>query len=208
MLVFALTALQLGSSADAKPRKPRFRLAPLVSLAVALVWMGPYAWVALTSFEVIPRALGGAQRLARDLTFEAYRAFGDSAVAHYLLNSTVWPADRRLQIVLALPAGLALAKLRFVVAALRSASCSSPSRSCAGPLRAGFLMLGRIGLVNTMAALVLPFGASALGTFLVSQACFRSRRLWRRRVWTGQRASHHLRTAPAALRPAWRRFFC
>jgi sn-glycerol 3-phosphate transport system permease protein len=31
-------------------------------------------------------------------------------------------------------------------------------------------MLGSVGLVNTLAALVLPFGASALGTFLVRQA--------------------------------------
>ena len=33
-------------------------------------------------------------------------------------------------------------------------------------------MLGRAGLVNTMGALVLPFGVSALGTFLVRQALF------------------------------------
>src|SRR5262249_21999838 len=33
-----------------------------------------------------------------------------------------------------------------------------------------FLLLGRLGAVNTMAGLVLPFGASALGTFLVRQA--------------------------------------
>ena len=33
-----------------------------------------------------------------------------------------------------------------------------------------FTMLGKVGLVNTLAALVLPFGVSALGTFLVRQA--------------------------------------
>jgi sn-glycerol 3-phosphate transport system permease protein len=33
-----------------------------------------------------------------------------------------------------------------------------------------FTMLGSVGLLNTMSALVLPFGVSAFGTFLVRQA--------------------------------------
>ena len=76
-----------------------------------------------------------------------------------------------LQIALALPAGFALAKLRFVgqgsAFALVLACLLIPAQVTFVPV---FLLLGQAGLVNTMAALVLPFGASALGTFLVRQA--------------------------------------
>jgi sn-glycerol 3-phosphate transport system permease protein len=77
-----------------------------------------------------------------------------------------------LQIVLALPAGFALAKLDFAgrktAFGLVLVCLLVPAQATFVPV---FLMLGRVGLVNTMAALVLPFGASALGTFLVRQAC-------------------------------------
>jgi sn-glycerol 3-phosphate transport system permease protein len=76
-----------------------------------------------------------------------------------------------LQIALALPAGFALAKLRFVgrgaAFVIVLACLLVPAQVTFVPV---FLLLGQAGLVNTMAALVLPFGASALGTFLVRQA--------------------------------------
>jgi sn-glycerol 3-phosphate transport system permease protein len=76
-----------------------------------------------------------------------------------------------LQIALALPAGYALAKLRFAgrpaAFVLVLACLLIPAQITFVPV---FTMLGRVHLVNTFAALVLPFGASALGTFLVRQA--------------------------------------
>jgi sn-glycerol 3-phosphate transport system permease protein len=75
------------------------------------------------------------------------------------------------QIALALPAGYALAKLRFrgrrAVFGLVLACLLIPSQVTFVPT---FVLFARVGLVNTLAALVLPFAASALGTFLVRQA--------------------------------------
>src|SRR5690606_26895922 len=76
-----------------------------------------------------------------------------------------------LQIALALPAGYALAKLRFAgrgaAFVLVLACLLIPAQVTFVPV---FTMLGSVGLVNTFAALILPFGVSALGTFLVRQA--------------------------------------
>src|SRR6185436_12192930 len=76
-----------------------------------------------------------------------------------------------LQIALALPAGYALAKLHFtgkrVAFALTLACLLIPAQITFVPV---FTMLGAARLVNTFGALILPFGASALGTFLVRQA--------------------------------------
>jgi len=93
-------------------------------------------------------------------------------VGRYFLNTAAMALSiATLQILLALPAGFALAKLHFVgkraAFGLVFLCLLIPAQVTFVPV---FLMLGRAGLVNTMAALVLPFGASALGTFLVRQA--------------------------------------
>jgi sn-glycerol 3-phosphate transport system permease protein len=75
------------------------------------------------------------------------------------------------QVALALPAGYALAKLHFVgrrfAFGVVLACLLIPAQATFVPV---FLMFAKARLVDTMAALVLPFAASALGTFLVRQA--------------------------------------
>jgi sn-glycerol 3-phosphate transport system permease protein len=75
------------------------------------------------------------------------------------------------QIALALPAGYALAKLRFVgrrfAFAVVLACLLVPAQATFIPV---FLLFAKVHLIDSMTALVLPFAASALGTFLVSQA--------------------------------------
>ena len=75
------------------------------------------------------------------------------------------------QVALALPAGYALAKLRFAGRRFAFGTVLAcllvPAQATFVPI---FLMFARVRLVNTMAALVLPFAASAFGTFLVRQA--------------------------------------
>src|SRR5262249_169813 len=76
-----------------------------------------------------------------------------------------------LQIALALPAGYALAKIGFVgrrwALGLVLSCLLIPAQVTFVP---AFTLLGSVGPGNTMGALGLPFGASALGTFLVRQA--------------------------------------
>jgi sn-glycerol 3-phosphate transport system permease protein len=109
----------------------------------------------------------------RAATLVAYREVLRAVpVGRYLLNTVAMAtAIALLQIALALPAGYALGKLRFVgrraAFVLVLACLIIPAQVTFVPV---FTMLGPLGLVNTMWALVLPFGVSALGTFLVRQA--------------------------------------
>jgi sn-glycerol 3-phosphate transport system permease protein len=115
----------------------------------------------------LPSSLGSALELGAYQ--EVLRAV---PVGRYLFNTVVMAtAIAVLQIALALPAGYALGKLRFTgkrTAFLLVLGCLIiPAQVTFVPV---FTMLGSLGLVNTMAALVLPFGVSAFGTFLVRQA--------------------------------------
>ncbi len=143
-------------------------------VVAALVWVFPYAWMVLTSLKTLPEIVAAPTApLPSSLYFGAYAEVARSlSLGRYLANTAVMAASiALLQIALALPAGYALAKLRFagrsfafgwVVACLLV-----PAQVTFVPV---FLLLAKAHLVNTMAALVLPFGASALGTFLVRQA--------------------------------------
>ena len=144
--------------------------------AVALVWLLPYAWVVLTSFKSLDEIVAApAAPLPSGLNFGAYaRVFETMPVAHYFLNSTLMALGIAIvQIAVALPAAYALAKLRFRGRALAFgavvATLLIPAQVRFVPV---FTLCADLGLVNTMTALVLPFGVSALGTFLLRQALF------------------------------------
>jgi sn-glycerol 3-phosphate transport system permease protein len=145
-----------------------------VLLAVALLWLGPYAWMVLTSLRTLPEIVAApAWPLPKSVQFDAYReVLRAIPVGRYFINTVAMALGiALLQILLALPAGYALAKLHFtgkkVAFALVLACLLIPAQVTFVPV---FTMLGSMGLVNTMGALVLPFGVSALGTFLVRQA--------------------------------------
>jgi sn-glycerol 3-phosphate transport system permease protein len=144
------------------------------ALLVALVWVGPYLWMVSTSLKTLPEITKApAYPLPASLDLAAYKTvLATVPVGRYLFNTVVMSvAIALLQIALALPAGYALAKLRFRgrrwLFLLVLACLIIPPQVTFVPV---FTMLGPIGLVNTMAALVLPFAVSAFGTFLVRQA--------------------------------------
>ncbi len=158
-----------------EPRSPLRRALSRVFLAVvALVWLGPYAWMALTSLRSLPEIIAApAYPIPSSFQLGAYReVLAAVPVARYFASTVVMAAGiAALQILLALPAGYALAKLRFVgrgwAFAMVMACLLIPAQVTFAPV---FSMLGAVHLVNGFAALILPFGASALGTFLVRQA--------------------------------------
>jgi sn-glycerol 3-phosphate transport system permease protein len=148
--------------------------ARLLTLLASLLWLAPYAWMALTSLK--PLAEITSAPLAwwpRNPSLDAYREVAATLpVGRYFLTTTVMALLIALtQITLALPAGYALAKLRFRgkngLFLLVIGCLLIPGQVTFVPV---FLLLSRLGLVNTMAALVLPFAVSAFGTFLVRQA--------------------------------------
>jgi sn-glycerol 3-phosphate transport system permease protein len=148
-------------------------LAPALAAVVALAWVLPYGWMILTSFKTLPEIVQRPLALPAHLDFGAYReVFATVPMAHTMgVTFFMASAIATTQVALALPAGYALAKLQFrgrrgafgvVLACLLV-----PAPATFVPV---FLMFAKLRLVDTMAGLVLPFAASALGTFLVRQA--------------------------------------
>ncbi|MET0790577.1 MAG: carbohydrate ABC transporter permease [Polyangiaceae bacterium] len=141
---------------------------------VALVWLLPYLWMGLTSLKPLAEIIASPTALwPEHATLAAYReVFRSLPLARYFLNTSLMALGiAALQITLALPAGYALAKLRFVgkrwAFGLVVATLLVPAQVRFVPV---FSMLAQVGLVNTLSGLILPFGVSALGTFLVRQA--------------------------------------
>jgi sn-glycerol 3-phosphate transport system permease protein len=141
---------------------------------VALVWLFPYLWMGLTSLKPLAEIVSSPTALwPKQPTLDGYReVFRSLALARYFFNTSVMALGiAALQIALALPAGYALAKLRFRgkrwAFGLIVATLLVPAQVRFVPV---FSLLASVGLVNTLSGLILPFGVSALGTFLVRQA--------------------------------------
>lgn len=145
-----------------------------ILVVVGALWLGPYAWMTLTSLKTLPEIVAApAYPLPKAFDVSAYREVLTTVpVLRYLFNTVVMAvAIAVIQISLALPAGYALAKLHFtgkrLAFGLVLACLLIPAQVTFIPI---FTMLGAVGLVNTFGALVLPFAVSAFGTFLVRQA--------------------------------------
>jgi sn-glycerol 3-phosphate transport system permease protein len=154
--------------------RPRFPWALFGAALAALAWIFPYAWMVLTSFKTMPEIVARPTALLPDrLNLSAYReVFAAMPVARSMaLTAAMAGAIAGLQVALALPAGYALAKLRFTGRRWAFATVLVcllvPAQATFVPV---FLFFAKVGWVDTMAALVVPFAASALGTFLVRQA--------------------------------------
>lgn len=146
----------------------------LLVAAIAAVWVAPYAWMVSTSLKTLPEILANPtavlpQRPQLAAYIEVWRTL---PLARYALNSVgVALGIACIQALCALPAAYALAKLRFrgrgLTLALVVACLFVPAQVTYVPV---YLMLGTVGLVDTYAALILPFAVSAFGTFLIRQA--------------------------------------
>jgi len=149
------------------------RLALGFALGAALVWLFPYAWMLLTSLKTPQELVKAPASLPSALRLTAYaEVFRALPVARYLAVTTGMAlAIAALQIAIALPAAYALAKLDF---RFRGAAFAFLLSALLIPAELRFVptftLFASLGLVNTMAALVLPFAVSAFGTFLLRQA--------------------------------------
>lgn len=107
----------------------------------------------------------------RPIVFNYTKAFTEAPLLRYLLNGVIVTASIFLiQIVVALPAAYALAKLKFwgreAVFSLVLFCLLIPVHAIALPL---YIMLAKVGLTNTYAALVVPWTISVFGIFLMRQ---------------------------------------
>ncbi|HTB77615.1 MAG TPA: carbohydrate ABC transporter permease [Polyangiaceae bacterium] len=146
----------------------------VAGILAAAAWVGPYAWIVATSFKTLPEIVAHpAALLPEHLDLGAYReVFAAMPVGRYMAVTIGMAATiATAQVALALPAGYALAKLRFAGRRFAFATVLAcllvPAQATFVPV---FLMFARLRLIDTMTALVLPFAASAFGTFLVRQS--------------------------------------
>lgn len=164
-----------GSGGGRAGDRKAYQLATSVGLVlVATLWVLPFLWMISTSFKTLDEITAAPTApLPSGLSLAGYEeVFEKLPLGQYFLNTTVMALlIALLQIAVALPAGYALAKLRFTgrafAFAMVVATLMIPAQVRFVPV---FYLLTDIELDNTMAALVLPFGVSAFGTFLIRQA--------------------------------------
>ncbi len=98
-------------------------------------------------------------------------AFKKSPLLRYLLNGLLVTASIFLiQVIIAMPCAYALSKLRFkgrdFVFSMVVFSLLIPVHAIALPL---YIMLSKIGLINSYAAMIIPWTISVFGIFLMRQ---------------------------------------
>lgn len=107
----------------------------------------------------------------RPVVYNYTKAFMAAPLLRYLMNGVIVTVSIFLiQMVVALPAAYALAKLKFwgreAVFGLVLFCLLIPVHAIALPL---YIMLAKLGLTNTYAALVVPWTISVFGIFLMRQ---------------------------------------
>ncbi|MBM3598652.1 MAG: carbohydrate ABC transporter permease [Alphaproteobacteria bacterium] len=143
-------------------------------LAGAAVMLAPFVWMTVTSFKP-PHEIFAAELTLLPRQWHAYEnyreAFTKVPMLRYLLNGAiVTSAIFALQVLVAVPCAYALAKLDFrgrgLIFAMVLLGILIPSHVPAIPL---YIMLWQVKLLNTYAALVIPFVISVFGIFLMRQ---------------------------------------
>jgi len=144
-------------------------------VALTLVFLGPLLWMLTTAFKtetesrsVPPTWFPGAPTTG---AFNTLFTASDSPVLTWLLNSVIAAsAHAALVIVVCSMAGYALARMDFpgkrVVFAMIIATLFLPGFIFLMP---NFLMLDRLGWLDTVWALIVPGAAGAFGVFFMRQ---------------------------------------
>ncbi len=146
----------------------------VILMAGAIVMLGPFVWMASTSLKPPNEIFSTGLSLLPKQWYAAENygiAFTKVPLLRYLLNGVfVALAIVALQAAIALPCAYALAKLRFrgrdVLFALVLAGLMVPAQVPAIPR---YVMLYQAGLLDSYAALIVPFMISAFGIFLMRQ---------------------------------------
>jgi len=107
----------------------------------------------------------------RPVVFNYTKAFTEAPLLRYLLNGIIVTFSIFfIQVLVALPAAYALSKLKFygreLVFSIVLFCLLIPVHAIALPL---YIMLAKVGLTNTYAALVIPWTISVFGIFLMRQ---------------------------------------
>jgi len=147
-----------------------FRTHTLLIL-VALASIGPVLFVVLASFRPIT-SFDSLTNTAAPFTLDNYlRVFADRVSVQWLVNSViVTVAVTVLTVIVDMLAGYAFAKLRFKGSGLiLSAMISTVMVPFAVTLLPNYVLVARLGLVNTYAGLIIPLLSAPVGVYLMRQ---------------------------------------
>jgi multiple sugar transport system permease protein len=125
----------------------------------------------MTDHRCLKAGLSELECTMLPIVYNYRAAFEEAPLLRYLLNGVIVTLSIfAAQVLIALPCAYALAKLKFwgrdVVFGLVIFCLLIPVHAIALPL---YLMLAKLGLTNTFAALVIPWTISVFGIFLMRQ---------------------------------------
>jgi len=142
--------------------------------AVGLVFLFPFLWMFLTAFKTMPEVYQFPPTWwPESWQFENFRiAWNSGPFPTYVMNSIfVAGGILILQFLIAVPAAYAFARYRFAgrgwLFGLTLIALMIPGQVIFLPV---YVEMSHWGLVNTLWSLILPFGASAFGIFLLRQS--------------------------------------
>ena len=143
-------------------------------IAGAIVMLLPFVWMISTASKPPSEVFSSELHLIPQhfaLWENLQTAFAKANLWRFLLNGVIVTVSIFvLQVLVALPAAYALAKLRFIgrnaLFALVLFGILIPPQATAIPV---FLLLHKLGVLDSYAALVLPFTISVFGIFLMRQ---------------------------------------
>ncbi|MEM9535951.1 MAG: carbohydrate ABC transporter permease [Cyanobacteria bacterium P01_A01_bin.3] len=143
-------------------------------LAIAgIVMLTPFAWMISLSFKTEQDILTSQLRVFPPTwDFANYaQSWTDGHIGTFLLNGAIVTLSiLALQYLTIIPAAYVLARKQFRLNGFLFATVLAvllvPQQVTAIPV---YLLLGKLGLINTRAALIVPFATSAFGIFLLRQ---------------------------------------
>ncbi|MDT0377953.1 carbohydrate ABC transporter permease [Streptomyces sp. RKND-216] len=141
--------------------------------AGVVAMLAPFVWMVLSAFKT-DRELGASPTvwIPTQWTLEHFRELLDllDMGLHFFNSTLVAVAVTVCNLVFCSMLGYALAKLNFLgrgpVFAVVLGALMVPSTLMLMPM---FVMMSRMGLIDSYAALILPFAAGAFGVFLMRQ---------------------------------------
>lgn len=153
----------------------RLALVHATLIAGAVVMLLPFVWMVVTSIRP-PNEILSSSLNPIPGTFYGDRNYAEALsiapLLRFMVNGVIVCAGILLvQLLVAIPAAYALAKLRFpgreVLFALTVAALCVPSHAPVLPI---YLALAKVGLLDTYFALMVPFFLSVFAIFLFRQA--------------------------------------
>jgi len=146
----------------------------MLLIAVALVFVFPFLWMCLTAFKTMPEVYQFPPALLPESwQFANFKqAWESGPFFTYVWNSVLVAASILvLQFLTGVPAAYAFARYRFpgrnFLFGLTLIALMIPPQVVFLPV---YVELSSWGLVNTLWSLILPYGASAFGIFLLRQS--------------------------------------